>query len=933
MDLFYESDMFKTNVEAEEVVLKSYDSIKDLRKSWNQPFFVLDRDEDDRQIPVRSLYITCIKHVYSKSHGRLLFVGSNHGSIEIWSLNSLKRIINRGNSSKIRIPVFGFSIINDNNLSGSRSLIVTYSQLDNTRSSLIAGSKSQAEMELFEIVFEDSNMIDDDDDLIKSITLKSTGYKKIFRDSSISEKKKASRLLHSEMLFSQNNEEEKCIFIWGCLRSSKKIDIHVDLLHLGWIGQLSNASQEEESWYTKFEVPSFQGNFVTALFLNQSVDQFFTNYNDKLDENLYKNIKSNNNNSTIKKRIYSTSFEFMAGTKSSITTISYLGEPQQVLRNISDNIRELTSQSKLKQELQKCIDVGLIQSITENESLFDLFDILLHQNMLCILCKHISTASRVEPISEWILRKCSILLKLIKIIHQQEPLEPFMIQNSIYVSSITTVLSNLSIMIQSLLQENNRFNAKDQKFIQLQDALSKLEIESQYLELWSWFNQHNLLIVKPKKSDIIDEPIISLLCNAANIDERYLSKSPWKLLNHAWENYNDPSDTLILISKLKVIYYYLLSLCIIKVTSYSESIVSFSRTFSQILSPLHQKQVKGFWLLDRHENEVYSVRANAAKYLGFDYKAVNITDMAYSFLTGPGVPIDWSGRLFRQFYKLNYEYAERFIQRDDLVFSKKDHQLILTLILPKNLYLSIRFIRYKCKITLEYDQEHFTMLFNQVFNYCLENDKVESLFLLSFTRDEEELLLKFLEKNSHKTDKRVLYYLQRSQFIKAIKTSNESNSREDYSHLVNNYKSVLPPIMIQNTKKSIMMNSSSSKDDYPMIKSSSSKMEIDTSSIKSSPVRQYSYLKTPKTEKVSSKFLQTKTPFQAPTAEQQIINSKRRQPFTPHIIPNTPASKIRMVHGTKSFAPFQRSSTRKTPRVSSSQSSSNPKAIPLNLTE
>ena len=134
--------------------------------------------------------------------------------------------------------------------------------------------------------------------------------------------------------------------------------------------------------------------------------------------------------------------------------------------------------------------------------------------------------------------------------------------------------------------------------------------------------------------------------------------------------------------------------------------------------------------------------------------------------------------------------------------------------------------------------------------------------------------------------------------------------------------------MIQNTKKSIIMNSSSSKDDYPL--PLSSKMEIDKT--KSSPVRQYSYLKTPKTEKVSSKFLQTKTPFQAPTAEQQIINSKRIQPFTPHIIPNTPASRIRMVHGTQSFVPFQRSSTRKTPRVTSSRSS-NPRAIPLNLTE
>ena len=884
------------DVEAEEVITEGYDSSNDLRQIWNHPYIVLDQDEYGKEIPSRRTSITATKFTEDKKIGRVLFVGTEEGSIEIWSLERLQRLLRVQPKSK-RAAISSFAITNE---STTGSLLITFGPLDKTRNDILGLPQTISDIKLFTVKFS----------VDESPSLLYTGYSRSLRSSRDDKKAKSSRVMFSSMLERIGGPAEKCLFIWE-IPSRKSSEVCMELLNSDQMIELKQSEEEKKRWYTKFDVQT-SGSIVSATLLPNSVEDFELKTQGDVVTELYKNPPTKTFRNS-----HSVSFDILVGARGSIKTFSFAGAQQQRLNYIATNIRELLSSStRLREELLQCKAVSLIQTTTD-DYLFNLFDLLLQQNLLTTLCKHIAIASRLEPITEWVIQKCEQL--------QHHRIFEFIAKGKIDVSSsvqqanaLAMAINSLIVLINALFMEHSRFDAASKHYTKLQEIFALLQQNSQFLELWNWFTRHELFFLafgpgKPPESTTN----INLLCEVAKVNSSYPPKNPRELLCDVWGQLNPTMDAQLLVNKLQVIYYFLLDASVKSsgggIANNKLILDSFAFTFAQVLTVPIQKQVHGYWLLDNIQMS-HSLSANASKYLSFENQCVSLIDVAYSSLSYPGVSLEWPSTIFQQFVAIDEAYAARFLQHADFSLAVDDHRPMLDLLLPKNLFLSLQFVRTQCKSTLDVDSQHLADLLNYIFEYCRIDNCIESLFLLSFTRDEEALLFQYLSEHYQDADPRVLYYLQRSQFVKAVDLSENSEVSERCSHLVNNYKSVLPHAMFSAPRP---------KDITSMDIEKSGDIQMQEPS---SPQRLSSFLRTPKTEKIHSKIVQHRA-FPAPTLAQN--NNRSVQPFTPHVVPNTPASRIRMVHGSAKFAPFQRSSARRTPRQSTSMAT--PKVIPFSV--
>ena len=883
-------------------------------------------DISGKILGLRNIFITCFKQIKTLNNGsNLLLVGTNQGSIEVWSLDRLIRLANF--ASKVKKAVISFAFSKQISEVLPESLFVTFGPLDKTKARFFGTMKGLSEFHLFKIKFDENG----------KLLLQSKGYSRILQHSNTNKKVTYSRLLYFEILPCLGTE--KCLFIWQVGRSSSA-EICMELLNFDKIIDIRQNEDEQKNWFTVFNVEC-SGPIVNGLLLLQSVVDFESQMKLQYVDELF----TSNPNLSRFRQCYSVSFDILIGSKGFVNSYSFLGAPQQRLHNIANEIQNLNTSEKLSNELRKCVNVGLLHSLTD-DIMFDLFDLLLQQNMLATLCKHISVASRLGPIAAWTFKKTQLLQnnKLFSLQFDNPKDLPSYHQTN----AISLTIHNLIVIVNSLFNESHKLDIKKDDYSILLECSKILEKNSQYLELWCWFFQHDLLFAdyfNPCDSfDKENSMNIQELSKFAQVDLAYPPKTPRHALFSIWEH-SDHLTNSLLAYKLQFLYYYLID-CSVKATltpnqgfQHNKVILhSFTSTFSQILTPIMQKVVQGYWLLDNYSIS-HAKGADAAKYLSLDKQNIRLLDAACSNLTFPGSKLDWSGKIFKQFLELDENVAEIFLNHGDINISKKEQFHVLRLILPKNLFLSLHFIRKFSQVTLQYDVDHFKDLLFSLFGFCKENHCIESLFLFPFNHIEENLLMEFLSSINHKNDLRVLYFLQRSQFVKGISIAENSNATERYSNLVNNYKSVLPHALFDFASPSsksiyhkiptaVFANSSFiQNNNFDQNDNHLGGMDMDYNNSPSSaspPQRLLPLLKTPKTERVRSQLLKHDA-FIAPSLEQ---SKRKNQPFTPHVVPNTPVSRIRMVHGSAKFAPFQPSSARR-PNTPHRTLNKTPKSIPF----
>ena len=927
-----------------ELIGQAYTGLDDLNDEKNHPFHLLAPN------PSSNAAISCIELIFLPNyHGNILLTGNTKSNLEIWQAKSrFPQSIHSTKASAQSLPIA--SILFDVH---TNSLVILISSL----SSVPFASKSPKSSGYVEIHLFEFDCLNDEFSFNLKFTETLNKSKKLNQFHPNHNKSiKSSNIILSKLLFSPNEVEKmnflgnKLLVLWEEHFQSDRVELNLDLFHIDKLSSFYSSInppapvQDAYLFFTNFAIPpdSQNNSLVHANLLVSSVEAFnYTNTNKTLNR-ILPNLPPNPDDLNFEdEKILTVSFDFLFATSGEITKHSYISSPRKVLHQLYLSLLTQFDSNTLLYQLNQCKSVHLIDSISENEIMFEIFDVLLRNNMISAICKYVSKVTRLELISEWLLHRFSnlhhfITTELLSVYEKtkeknrknHEKSETIRNEKN-EVEEIILLLKDFENILACLfLPENWSKFEKNKVILKLEALVASIEWDLQFSQVVAWFLEeskiflhekalHDALKKSQEKSKIpfkksgknfddgdADEEaaFIDLLVLESDLPSNFAYPPDssadliGKIFGKAPPAPSDLHTTRSFVeNKFKVIFYYLQDLERVLTGSGAENDVS--SPFSEKLMNFHE-----FFYSKQQKNQI--TEAFATRFSGIltkeaenevrGYWNIDNHDLeeASRHLLVPNTPIHFPIQTLQAFHA-RFDLVQRFLFQENAFFTKENHKKIIEILLKfNNILLALQFIRKQCVSTINVDFSQQKLLLSILFAFCLEKNKMEALFLFPLSQEEESLLLQFLGEHK-KYDLKNLYFLQRSKFMASIYYQSQlpANVKHQLKSkaLFDNYLTVLPPVI-------------------------------------SSYVQQNKYL----LEELQSQAAAPSAKFALPSVPSSSSFAKPSSifaPVTPKVSANTPYKKVNVRETPQLFTPFTRSSKAK--GRPNNVESTTPSAIPF----